>query len=162
MCAIKPTNEWITESPQETTAVAAELVTGGMAPRIFGLAGPLGSGKTTFVRGVVEACGGVEEPVRSPTFTLLNEYRTDPPVYHADLYRTTSQLEQETIGLDDYFDRGILLIEWVDLWQDRGPLTMDLVEFEYVDLDTRKICYYESLTADDRTQWRKQTDASHA
>ncbi|HVT11142.1 MAG TPA: tRNA (adenosine(37)-N6)-threonylcarbamoyltransferase complex ATPase subunit type 1 TsaE [Fimbriimonadaceae bacterium] len=74
------------------------------------LEGPLGAGKTTFVRGLLEGLG-VTEPVRSPTYNLLQTFATDPPVLHADLYRVASY---EGIGVEDYLDTHLCLIEWPD------------------------------------------------
>ncbi|MBS1724853.1 MAG: tRNA (adenosine(37)-N6)-threonylcarbamoyltransferase complex ATPase subunit type 1 TsaE [Armatimonadetes bacterium] len=74
------------------------------------LSGDLGAGKTTFVRGYLESLG-ISEPVRSPTFNLLQVFATEPPVLHADLYRVKSA---EGIGLEDYLDSHACLIEWPD------------------------------------------------
>jgi tRNA threonylcarbamoyladenosine biosynthesis protein TsaE len=72
------------------------------------LMGDLGAGKTTFVRGVLNGLGHIE-PVRSPTFNILQIFETDPPVLHADLYRMTSSIG---IGLEDYLETHLCLIEW--------------------------------------------------
>jgi tRNA threonylcarbamoyladenosine biosynthesis protein TsaE len=86
-----------------------------LAPRLVAgdvvlLSGELGAGKTTLVRGLLVALG-VAEPVRSPTFNLIQVFSTTPPVVHADLYRLKSA---EGLGLEDYLDTHILLIEWPD------------------------------------------------
>jgi len=75
------------------------------------LSGDLGTGKTTLVRGIGETLGITR--VRSPSFTLINEYRTaNFPVAHADLYRLESGMAED-LGLDEYYDTPcILLIEW--------------------------------------------------
>jgi len=72
------------------------------------LYGPLGAGKTTLVRGLVQALG-VTDPVRSPTFNLIQTFETQPPVMHADLYRVASH---QGIGLEEYLDSHICMIEW--------------------------------------------------
>lgn len=74
------------------------------------LEGPLGAGKTTLVRGVLEALGHTG-PVRSPTFNLVQTFDTQPPVMHADLYRVASW---RGIGLEEYLDTHLCLIEWPD------------------------------------------------
>lgn len=74
------------------------------------LEGPLGAGKTTLVRGLVESLG-VTEPVRSPTFNLLQTFATNPPVLHADLYRVKTWA---SIGIEDYLETHLCLIEWPD------------------------------------------------
>lgn len=82
---------------------------------VLGLVGPLGSGKTTLVGGLVARLGS-SQPARSPTYTLVNCYDTDPPVVHADLYRLESVDDLETTGYWDYVRRGdsILCVEWLD------------------------------------------------
>lgn len=74
------------------------------------LEGGLGAGKTTLVRGMLEGLG-VTDPVRSPTFNLIQVFDTKPPVMHADLYRLKSH---QGIGIEDYLDTHICLIEWAD------------------------------------------------
>jgi tRNA threonylcarbamoyladenosine biosynthesis protein TsaE len=89
----------------------AKLVQGG---EIIGLQGELGTGKTTFVRGF---CAGIDVSqkawVRSPTFTLINEYQGRLPVYHIDLYRIGRPEEIDALNLREYlYSDGVSLIEW--------------------------------------------------
>ncbi len=91
----------------------AKLIQGA---EIIGLVGELGSGKTCFVRGF---CAGIEVGkaawVRSPTFTLINEYQGRLPVYHIDLYRVGKQEEIEALNLREYlYADGVSLIEWFE------------------------------------------------
>lgn len=74
------------------------------------LSGPLGAGKTRFVQGVVHARHPGQR-VRSPSFTLMNEYPGDPPVFHLDLYRLESR-EVDALGLEEAAEQGPLLVEW--------------------------------------------------
>lgn len=81
---------------------------------VVALEGELGAGKTVFVQGVAEALG-VEGPVTSPTFTLINEYRGPVMLYHMDLYRLGSVPEMEAIGIEEYlYGDGICLVEWAE------------------------------------------------
>ncbi len=107
----------MTES--DTFHAGSELDTrafgGQLARRLTGgdvvlLAGPLGAGKTTLVRGLLEALG-YDRDVRSPTFNLVQVFETRPPVMHADLYRVKSYLG---IGIEDYLETHLCLIEWPD------------------------------------------------
>ena len=78
------------------------------------LSGPLGAGKTFFTRAVCRALGlPASVPVTSPTFTLLHEHATKPPLSHADLYRLADEQDVERLGLDAERDLGrILVVEW--------------------------------------------------
>jgi tRNA threonylcarbamoyladenosine biosynthesis protein TsaE len=83
---------------------------------IIGLVGELGAGKTCFVRGFAEGIGVDKNAwVRSPTFTLINEYEGRMPVYHIDLYRVSETLQQAGLNLREYLcGDGVSLIEWFE------------------------------------------------
>ena len=105
-----------TRSVGGTMAIAqtiAEILT---APRVVVLRGELGAGKTTLVKGWVEALGlGGAEDVTSPTFTLVHEYGTgERKVYHLDLYRLETERELATLGLEEMAEEpgAVVLIEW--------------------------------------------------
>jgi len=105
----------ITQSETETHGLARELSLTLKAGDVLLLSGDLGSGKTTFVRGLAEGLGIDPDDVSSPTFTLLHEYRGGRlTLYHADLYRldktATDDLGLEETGVRD----GVLAIEWPD------------------------------------------------
>ncbi len=79
------------------------------------LFGPLGGGKTTFVKGMAAGLRA-KEPVTSPTFVLLNIYSGNIPIYHFDFYRLEKASQLEALNLDDYlYGNGICLIEWPEL-----------------------------------------------
>jgi len=79
---------------------------------VVGLTGPLGAGKTTFVRALVRALHG-EDQTSSPTFTFWHRYAGVPPVDHLDLYRIDDPVELTELGLDEAFDgSSIVLVEW--------------------------------------------------
>ena len=106
-----------TLSPTETEAVGAELAylfeQSPSLPRFVALYGDLGVGKTAFIRGFTSKIAP-DCRVKSPTFTLVNEYKGDAlSVFHFDMYRINDEDELYSIGFYDYADRrGICLTEW--------------------------------------------------
>jgi tRNA threonylcarbamoyladenosine biosynthesis protein TsaE len=89
---------------------------------VYALVGPLGAGKTEFVRGFV----GQLSPdvlVHSPSFTLLNIYQTPAfPVFHFDFYRLGAAAELTEVGLAEYLGgEGVCLVEWADMFADELP-----------------------------------------
>jgi len=79
---------------------------------VVALSGPLGAGKTTFVRAVVNSLHG-DDPTSSPTFTFWHRYAGTPPIDHLDLFRIEHPGEVAELGLDDAFDgSSIVLVEW--------------------------------------------------
>lgn len=123
------------ESDSETKACGALLAKKLASGDVVLLSGPLGAGKTTLVRGLLEAVG-YDGPMRSPTFNLLQTFETTPPIVHADLYRVPSP---HGIGLEDYFDTHLCLIEWPDRLGDAiDPALAWLVNIEF-DGEARRI-----------------------
>lgn len=88
--------------------------------------GPLGAGKTAFVRGMAEGLGADPTEVSSPTFTILQQYRGRPMLYHADLYRLTPA-EVADLGLEETGLDGVLAVEWPDRWAARPPSAIQVV-----------------------------------
>jgi tRNA threonylcarbamoyladenosine biosynthesis protein TsaE len=105
-----------TQGPDETRAAAAVFARALPGGATISLEGPLGAGKTVFVRGFCEALG-VTEAVTSPSYTLWNEYHTADGhvVAHLDCFRLTGAGELEDLGLEDRRDpAGFVLVEWGD------------------------------------------------
>ncbi|MEM6646063.1 MAG: tRNA (adenosine(37)-N6)-threonylcarbamoyltransferase complex ATPase subunit type 1 TsaE [Bacteroidota bacterium] len=101
-------------TPEATKSVGAWLA-GHVEPGdVVALYGRLGAGKTHFVKGFCAAIGVDEDHVSSPTFTLVNEYRSGHlPIFHFDAYRIASPDEFEALGFDEYaYVDGVCLIEW--------------------------------------------------
>lgn len=102
-----------TDSPEDTERAGLDLGSRLRPGDLLLLRGPIGAGKTVLARGIGVALG-VEDWRGSPTFTLVNEYRTDPPLYHVDLYRLAGS-EAESIGLEEYIRHdSIVIMEWAD------------------------------------------------
>jgi tRNA threonylcarbamoyladenosine biosynthesis protein TsaE len=102
-----------TRSEEETIALGRQLAT-ELADGVVLLIGNLGAGKTTLAKGIVEGRNGIPaDEVSSPTFTLIHQYGDKNPVYHIDLYRLDEQREVESLGLDEIFESGaLILLEW--------------------------------------------------
>ena len=106
----------ITNSVEETEAFGAEigclLIKDKSAPAFLALYGDLGVGKTAFVRGLASVIAP-NSIVRSPTFAIVNEYRTsNSSLFHFDMYRIEDEDELYSIGFYDYLDRGVCVVEW--------------------------------------------------
>jgi len=130
-------DERLTESAVETEAIAAEVAAGLRCGDLLLLAGELGAGKTTFVRGLAQALG-VLGPVQSPTFTLVRVYRGPLQLAHVDLYRLEGQTELGGLGLDDLLDEGVVVVEWGDRLT-TGYERSRRIEFEHAGGDRRRI-----------------------
>ena len=103
-----------TNSPEETWELASELAGELPAGTVIALHGDLGAGKTCFIQGLAAALG-IDEPITSPTYTLIGEYEGRLPLHHIALYRLSGPTEALGLGLEEYFDaNGITAIEWAE------------------------------------------------
>lgn len=111
-----------TRSPEETFQLGAELAKNASAGQVFTLTGDLGVGKTVFTQGFASGLG-IDEPVSSPTFTIVQVYESGRlPFYHFDVYRIGDVEEMDEIGFDDYvMGDGVSLIEWANLIEEILP-----------------------------------------
>jgi len=111
---VPPSLRLATNSAEETRAVGeaiASVVEGG---DVVSLTGDLGAGKTTLVQGAARGLG-VRDPVLSPTFTLVRQYRGERPVYHLDVYRLDRVQDVLDLGFEEMLDHGgVVFIEWGD------------------------------------------------
>lgn len=129
--------EIITNSTEETREFAYQIAKKTKPGDTLALYGDLGSGKTTFVRFLVEALG-LKNRVQSPTFVIIRKYGN---LNHIDLYRLTSEEEVKDLGLGEILnDRdSITVIEWPELTEEILPVNTKRIYFEYVDENIRKI-----------------------
>ena len=103
------------------------------------LIGDLGAGKTAFVRGLAEGLGVAAEDVSSPTFTLMQEYRSGRvTLVHADLYRLNDAREIEDLGLEEIGAGGVLAIEWAEKMPHPPPGAIE-VRIAHGDGDVRLV-----------------------
>ncbi len=93
------------------------------------LSGDLGSGKTKFTEGILSYYG-LENEISSPTFTIVNEYtKNNTNIYHFDVYRLEDSSEFYAIGGEEYFEKGICIIEWGELIEDALPKKYIKIDF---------------------------------
>jgi len=125
----------MSHSEQQTLEIAAEFAATLKGGEIVFLEGDLGSGKTTFVRGVARSMG-FEEPVRSPTFTIMNRYPVSQEqikeLLHLDLYRIEDSKELQTLALEEEvgLPRTVTFIEWPVRAQEWGIQPSHEIRFE--------------------------------
>ena len=136
-----------TRSPEETFETGKKLGEKAVPGQVFTLMGDLGVGKTVFTQGLARGLG-IQEPVSSPTFTIVQVYEEGRlPFYHFDVYRIGDVEEMDEVGFDDYImGEGVSLIEWADLIEEILPEKRTEVRIEK-DLeqgfDYRKIMFNE-------------------
>jgi tRNA threonylcarbamoyladenosine biosynthesis protein TsaE len=107
--------EFTTSSPKETQEIGETLGSTLKGGELITVEGPLGAGKTTFIRGLALGLG-IERGVCSPTYTLVNEYRGGRLVlYHVDLYRLGGAADVEGLGLDECLESGVVAVEWPEV-----------------------------------------------
>jgi tRNA threonylcarbamoyladenosine biosynthesis protein TsaE len=133
--------ELITNSAAETEAegerLGAQLKTGDLVL----LAGPLGAGKTTFVRGLARGAGS-DAHVASPTFQLVRRYRGRVNLAHVDLYRLDGSADLADLGLDELLDEGAVVVEWGDRLNAEGAR---LITFEPLEGDRRILLFADDM-----------------
>lgn len=133
----RPRAEQLSRSEAETEALGAAFAASLDAGAVVLLNGPLGAGKTAFVRGMARGLGASAGDVSSPTFTLLQEYAGRLTLYHADLYRLSSR-EVDELGLAELSADGVLAVEWPERWAS-PPRDAMQVTITKLDDETRAI-----------------------
>ncbi|MBL0389349.1 tRNA (adenosine(37)-N6)-threonylcarbamoyltransferase complex ATPase subunit type 1 TsaE [Tumebacillus sp. ITR2] len=131
---------YATASSEETQALAKRLGERVQPGDVLCLSGDLGAGKTTFTQGLARGLG-VEEPVSSPTFTIIKEYDDGRiPLYHMDIYRLGDAAVHEDLGYDEYFyGEGVSVIEWSEFLEDLIPEDRLLVHITLAEGDGRHL-----------------------
>lgn len=132
----------ISKSPAETEALAVRFCKHLKPGAVVGLCGELGSGKTTFMKGILKGVGGKRgAAVTSPTFVLLHHYETKRgPLYHLDLYRMETASDLNEIDLDTLINsQGFVFIEWADKFDLLKNYCKTWIYFELKGETTRKV-----------------------
>lgn len=111
-----------------------------LSTKVVRIDGPMGAGKTTLISSICKTLG-VEEPISSPTFSLVNTYKSrDGIIYHFDFYRIQNAHEALDIGLEEYLESGNLcFMEWAEKITPHLPLNYDHYKLEVIDKEHRKI-----------------------
>lgn len=121
------TKQYESHSEAETFALAKDLAGRLKQGAVVCLDGDLGTGKTVFAKGFAKGLG-IEEPITSPTFTIVQSYEHAIPFHHFDVYRIADVSELDEIGFEEYiFGDGICLIEWASRIADEIPKDAVLV-----------------------------------
>ena len=113
--------KFISKCEQDTINFASKFASTLTGNDIIVLSGDLGAGKTKFVQGILEYFN-LENEISSPTFTIVNEYNsTNTNIYHFDVYRLEDVDEFYAIGGEEYFSKGICIIEWGEIIENILP-----------------------------------------
>ena len=129
-------------SLSELPAIAKQLLQSFDGEKVVAFHGVMGAGKTTLIKALCEALG-VQDTISSPTFSIVNEYRTarGEKIYHFDFYRIKSVEEAYDMGYEEYFySKAYCFIEWPEKIEELMPLTYEKVTIE-VKGDKRIISY---------------------
>ncbi len=134
------------ESLEKIQEAAKNFVTNMGDNTVFAFYGKMGAGKTTFVKAICEELG-VEDTITSPTFAIVNEYRSDLAgelIYHFDFYRIKKLDEVYDMGYEDYFYSGaICFIEWPELIEELLPGNTVKVSIEELENGEREVTLSE-------------------
>ncbi len=134
-----------TSSAQETIGFARGFAKDLKPGTVLCLEGQLGSGKTTFIKGLAEGLGLKHpEQVKSPTFVLMHIYKAKTPLYHFDCYRLNSLEELENIGFQDFVNdpHAISCVEWAEKAAGLPPKAARHICFEILDATQRRISFF--------------------
>ena len=132
------------ENLEQNHEAAKEFIAAMGDNTVFAFYGKMGAGKTTFIKAVCEELG-VADVINSPTFAIVNEYRSDTTgelIYHFDFYRIKKLEEVYDMGYEDYFYSGALcFIEWPELIEDLLPGDAVKVSIEEQENGNRMLCF---------------------
>lgn len=129
---------FVTQSPEETIKLGENLGKIISPPLIVALYGELGSGKTTFLKGVARGLG--VEKIRSPSFIMITRYKGKYPIIHVDLYRLDSGEELVPLGLKDmlYDETSVVFIEWAERAESLLPSSRISVKISHLNGETSR------------------------
>lgn len=131
----------ISNSPQQTKLIGEDIGRIAKPGSIICLYGDLGTGKTVLTKGIAKGLDVDENDVKSPSYTLLNQYKGRLDIYHIDLFRVDSPVsELEYMGYREFFyGSGLTIIEWADKAMDILPDERVDITLQYINHNTRRI-----------------------
>jgi len=138
-------NVFCSNSAEETIEFAISFASGVKPGTVLCFEGQLGSGKTTFIKGLAVGLGLKDvQQVKSPTFVLMHIYKTTVPLYHFDCYRLDSLEELENIGFEDFVNdpKSIACVEWAEKAGELIPAHARHIRFEILDSSKRRISIF--------------------
>ena len=136
---------------EDTYEIGKKIGQEAQPGQVICLYGDLGVGKTVFTKGLADGLG-ITEPIQSPTFTIVREYEEGRlPLYHFDVYRLEDSSEFLEIGGEEYFEKGICIIEW-------GEMISDVLPKDYIHIVFHKDELDENIRVLDITSYGKALD----
>ncbi|MGQ9797851.1 MAG: tRNA (adenosine(37)-N6)-threonylcarbamoyltransferase complex ATPase subunit type 1 TsaE [Ignavibacterium sp.] len=135
--------ERISNSEDDTKQIALEFFGELKAGDVVVLNGELGTGKTFFIKKIAESLG--VQNANSPTFAIVNEYDSQPKIYHFDFYRINKVNELHEIGFEDYLtdSEAIIFIEWGELFSEVLPSKRYEIKIEEIENEKRKFRFFK-------------------
>ena len=130
----------IIKGEEQMRALGEKLAKEAVPGQVIALVGDLGTGKTTLTKAIAKGLG-IEEPITSPTFTIVHEYHSGRmPLYHFDVYRLGDPDEMFELGYEEYFyGEGLCVVEWADLVADLLPEEARIFRLEYGSSEDERI-----------------------
>lgn len=133
--------ELICNNLQELSSIAQRIILIGKDYHLWAFEGPMGAGKTTLIKAICKQLG-IQDEVQSPTFSLVNEYKSlqGRKVYHFDFYRINTETEAMDIGYEEYFfnEEALVLVEWASKVATLLPDRYLFIEVIPIDEKSRK------------------------
>ncbi len=121
--------KYTTNSEKETFKLAKNISSNFKGDEVLLLVGELGAGKTVFTKGIAAGLGLADyHRVCSPSYTLINIYKAKFPIIHIDLYRLENKADIFGLGWEDYLGQGVIVIEWADKLDFKGPAMRVLIK----------------------------------
>lgn len=132
---------YLSSSPEETLGLGHKLAAYLTGDEIIALEGDLGTGKTVLAKGIIKGLG-IEDPVTSPTFTIIHEFPHLFPIYHMDLFRIHEGEELLEVGFTHYlYGEGIKIIEWPEVAYGLFPKEHLIISIQWSREDQRLLTF---------------------